>query len=74
MYAKRLYCIVKVEIRLLCIFVTHTPCRLTIAVIGKFEPILQKFGGPNAIKEWEELNRVLEPVKVRSEYTHTHCC
>ena len=30
---------------------------------GNFEPILKKFGGPNAIAEWNELNRVLEPVK-----------
>mmetsp|Transcript_23956 Transcript_23956/g.23009 ORF Transcript_23956/g.23009 Transcript_23956/m.23009 type:complete len:583 (+) Transcript_23956:116-1864(+) len=30
---------------------------------NNFEPILEKFGGPNAIAEWHELNRVLEPIK-----------
>lgn len=29
---------------------------------GKFEPIIEKFGGPNAIKEWKALNRVLKPI------------
>lgn len=30
---------------------------------NNFEPIIKEFGGPNAIAEWEELNRVLEPIK-----------
>lgn len=30
---------------------------------NNFEPILEKFGGPNAIKEWNELNVALEPIK-----------
>lgn len=30
---------------------------------NNFEPILKKFGGPNAIKEWNELNVALEPIK-----------
>lgn len=30
---------------------------------GKFEPILERFGGPNAVEEWNELNRVLKPVQ-----------
>ena len=31
---------------------------------GKFEPIIEKFGGVNALQEWKELNRVLEPIKI----------
>ena len=30
---------------------------------NNFEPILEKFGGPNAVKEWNELNVALEPIK-----------
>ena len=30
---------------------------------NNFEPILKQFGGPNAINEWNELNKVLEPIK-----------
>jgi len=29
---------------------------------NKFEEILAAHGGPNALSEWKELNRVLEPV------------
>jgi len=29
---------------------------------NKFEEILEAHGGPNALKEWKELNRILEPV------------
>ena len=30
---------------------------------GKFEPILERFGGPNAVKEWRELTEVLKPIQ-----------
>ena len=29
---------------------------------GNFEPILERFGGMDAVKEWEELNRLLVPI------------
>jgi len=29
---------------------------------GKFEPIIERFGGPNAMKEWNELNHLLKPI------------
>ena len=30
---------------------------------GEFEKVIEKFGGPNALEEWAELNRVLAPVQ-----------
>ena len=46
-------------------WVMHVPegsFKFTIGA-GNFEPILERFGGPNAVAEWTELNRILEPVK-----------
>lgn len=43
----------------------HTPdgsFKFTVGE-GNFEPILAKFGGPNALTEWAELNRVLSPIQ-----------
>lgn len=43
----------------------HTPDGSFKFTVGKdkFEPILEKFGGPTAIDEWKELNRILKPVQ-----------
>lgn len=30
---------------------------------NKFEPILQKFGGPNILNEWQALNERLKPIQ-----------
>lgn len=46
-------------------WVMHVPegsFKFTVGA-GEFEPILEKFGGPNAVKEWKELNEILKPVQ-----------
>ena len=45
-------------------WVMHTPEGTFKFKVGEnnFENILQEFGGPDAISEWKELNRLLEPV------------
>jgi NAD(P)-binding Rossmann-like domain len=46
-------------------WVMHVPegtFKFTVGA-GKFEPILEKFGGPNAVKEWHQLNEVLKPIQ-----------
>lgn len=42
----------------------HTPdgsFKFTVGK-GKFEEIIQQFGGPNALNEWTELGEALKPV------------
>lgn len=43
----------------------HTPDGSFKFTVGenKFEPILQQFGGENALSEWKQLNELLEPIK-----------
>eukprot|EP01041_Mallomonas_annulata_P006900 gene6900-14008_t len=45
-------------------WIMHTPeCSFKFTVgENKFEEILKKYGGPNALSEWKQINKVLEPV------------
>ena len=46
-------------------WVMHTPDGSFKFTVGekKFEPILEKFGGENALAEWRQLNELLRPIK-----------
>jgi len=46
-------------------WVMHTPDGSFKFTVGErqFEPILEKFGGPNILTEWKQLNDILEPIK-----------
>ena len=30
---------------------------------GNFEPVIEKFGGKNAIEQWEQLQQALKPIQ-----------